>query len=228
MAKQEHLSIKKLYNELKSNVLFPVLLYIPKEELRPYIRPQDFEKITNSFQNFHQLLYINSLRETFIVDANSDISDLFYKKQILDDNLFEMLSMQHQLTSTEFDFLLHKYGKLTYVYWSIHSILYDIIANIEDDNLWHQLPTLKIQQQQLEMHYHELLALFPQIDFEYEVATELQNVLIENFVVDGNDLKFKKRTIQKVQNQQQQKLLNNEDATKFLLTTVFNVKMEIL
>lgn len=197
------LDVKELFNELKDNLFYPALIYISKNVITEYSRNFDKSILLNYESVFDKVIYVEDPAQTFFITTTSAQTRLSSKKNNLNENIFDLLSYEEQLTKEFFRFLIQKYGQLAYTYTLISQLICEQIDNIQYDTIVkHWRPQFILQEYHYKNHYNELRKSFPNIHLDFQVdidlIEELTNQTYHDLEVSENNVKRKKKKKDKI------------------------------
>lgn len=224
MGKKSKLNTFEIYALLREGLLYPSIIYIPKEIVSEYAELKEVEELQRIIEPFDKLWICESLENNYHLKADAKLNILLKKQDILKKNLFELMRYKEGLKPVEFTFLEKSYKDFLYVcmYFSQEMLL--IVRESTDKKLTNYLQFFELQDFHYQKHFYALEEVLPTSEEEKKtwVASENNSSYdIKESAVVGNKHDQEKPKKSKKKKQQ---YITDKESQKYLLETVFNVK----
>ena len=216
------MSIRRIKAKLNRNLIRGVIFYIPESVFtKKQMRDFNFK----STLPFNKLIIIDTTGKESFVDNSTQLVATLYKVALLEKNIMLLLEQQEKLTESNFRFLIDTYKKELQIYSSIARWLNNNLDTQIENCSKEVKMYFEVQLTAYINHINAMQKYFG-VDESYFSKNQLSNeelfkelpVLEDLFGQDKKDIKSNKNRIKKAT------LITDEEATNFLLETVFNVK----
>jgi hypothetical protein len=217
------MELDKLYANLVSNLLRPLIFYGPTDLLA-----EDKKQLLDDLGGkdyFKQIKLIETDGRIKDLDIAEGLVYVYEKSGVLQKNMFLLFDMSKTLDENKFQYLLDKYIYHLNFYvqstgWLLHN-LHTYYPECED-----QIVTYFTEQKQaFDTHLQEFLNHFPRKVIQFN-STQINDYVEENIHRSSRGALVEYKPLPKKDiKKDRKKLINDKQATEFLLESVFNVKL---
>jgi len=225
------MTIDEIFNNLKDNLYKPLIFYIPRSII-PEHKKESFS--ASKFDSvFHRIAVIDKKGDILELKSNMKLFQLLEKPSYLDKNIFLLLEKKEILKPNQFNFLLEKYVEQLNFYvlisgWMDKNINVDILNLDSGVKSYFELQK-NIFQKHLETFQNNFLSKAISLSKPVEVFKHIENDFppFKQFINIPNesDLSPNLNTNKKKGREQKQILITDDESKKFLLNTVFKLKL---
>ena len=218
------MNLDNIHSQLVFNMASPIMFFVPEtlitKELEERYEPELLELFFNKILVIENDGSVNSLSKT------TKITNVTSKNTQLDKNLFQLLELKETLKTYQFDFLIKKY----YDQVNFFVLISEWLSENLETHFKELDPSISayfsIQEIAFQMHFETLQTTFGMDLLPNPKQTEILEK-IESMVPPLSA--FKKAANEVPESEEKPKtekkvLITNEEADRFLLETVFNVK----
>ena len=225
------MNLEDIHSQLIINLGSPIILFVPESLITEELEKNYGSELLNIF--FNKILIIENDGSVNSISKSTKITNLTGKNTQLDKNLFQLLELKESLKPYQFDFLIKKY------YGEVN--LFVVISEWLNKNLEKHfkdldtsIPTyFSVQEMAYQLHFEGLqntfgMDLLPNPK-QNEILEKIESIVppMSAFKKAANSVPETKESKKPESNQQKpvkEVLITNEEADRFLLETVFNVK----
>ena len=221
-------TLNDVYIALTKQLYVPLVFYIPKRIWIQFNKDVWEDKLYDNL--FDKVVLINSKGSNALLKNGKSIHHIVVKKERLDRNTFKLLELQNDLNKMQFQFLLNKYcTQLDFCRrmssWFVENIREDI-RGLKIENF----QSFDLQQKSFEDHWDYVQDSFkdaPKIELSSNKEKlnkndlkSFQDLIKPSGLFSGN---IENEKIKKTK-KEKKILVTEEEATAFLLKTVFNME----
>lgn len=221
------MSLEDKFLALQENLYKPLLFFIPKS-----IIPKDqveFIELHEIGKLFNKVVLIEHNGASYELKYKPKLFQLLAKSSYLDKNLFALLDYKANLKAFQFDYLLQKY--------IVQLKFYIFISSWMDENLNAHITGVEdnisvyfsIQKTSFLQHKKSLKRTFLLNEFSFltpeEIVASIRKDIPPIPLFDKTTNKVKIHTNKETKTRKKPTLITDEEADKFLLKTIFNVRI---
>lgn len=226
MSKKSEQNTFEIYELLRAGLMYPSIVFIPMDTVLEYADFKDIEELQKLMQPFDKLWICESLEHNYHLEAETDLQVLLKKQDVLKMNLFNLMDNKQHLEPAQFEYLEKNYKQLLYVCMYFSQEMVKVIKGSSQEQFTKYLPLFELQDFHYQNHFKSIEEVFPTSEEEKKTWHIRETIddekLIENTPVDNNE---NKQTEKKVKKKKQQ-YITDEASQKYLLETVFNIKIK--
>jgi hypothetical protein len=228
------MTLDKIYLKLQVQLSVPFVFYIPSS-----IVPEDKKQVLETpvcKAVMDQIMLIEKNATDFRVLSAESVSPILTKAAVLDKNMFLLLKQKKKLSSSEFSFLLDKYSELLYFFRVISEWMSKNIRSLDTPLSKETAIYFESQHLALENHEQAFRKYFPLYKISVSKAIDWSRVTKNDFpplaqlttkeVEKGLKSILASDKKPAVKKEKKAPLLTDEQSQRYLLETVFNVKLE--
>lgn len=230
-------TLNQIYDDLNKGLFVPMVFYIPRRVWNQFDKKKWDDKIYDNV--FDKVVLIKPDGSDALLNNEPSNHHLFIKKSRLDKNTFKLLDLQNDLDKKQFKFLLNKYClQLDFCRRVSIWMMENVKKDIEDLNQ-ETLISFELQQTSFKEHWQYVQENFVDSPKIKETTSEtllskkdiksFQNLMNPSGILTSpiETKPDSKEEINKPKKQKKEKkiLVTEEEATNFLLRTVFNMKL---
>ncbi|GGG32268.1 hypothetical protein [Bizionia arctica] len=230
-------TLDQIYDEIAKRLYIPMIFYIPRRIWNQFDKEKWEDKIFDNV--FDKVVIVKPDGSDILLEDAPSYFHLLIKKERLDKSTFKLLNLQPDLEEKQFNFLLNKYCLQLDFFrrvskWMVENIQQDV-KEINNEILM----SFELQQTTFEEHWQYIQENFvdaPKIkeikadsilstkDFEsFQDLMKPTGILSRTIDVE---VKNEKVVLKPKRSKKEKKILvTEEEATDFLLKTVFNMKL---
>ena len=225
------MNLDKIHSQLIDNLYKPLIFYIPESIIPETKKGMEFHAKQEHI--FNKIIVIDNDGNNYELELKSNSFGLLGKNNLLDKNLFQLLEQKGQLNPFQFDVLLQKYMEQINFYVLISGWMSDNLES-QIDNLdgsiisYFTLQKMAFQNHKEALQHSFLLDIVP-LPKPEQVIKQVESILPSLYITKDVAIREPKTEMpaqlkSKRTKPKKQVLITNEEADRFLLETVFNVK----
>lgn len=214
-----------LYNELKENLIYPLLIYIPLEVVVEELDQQTIDSLIENGFPFERILYVRNSLDSSLLNKDSNLSDFITKNDYLKENFFAIAQYEEILLEKNFNRLLKMYLDIANTY-HFFSNIFTSTFSLNKNQIIEKFNSYFLMQEELYCkHLEDLYFAYPQFKTHNDKHFNLLEFINAEFVENDSHTLNIQETKSTRKKAKREKLINDEESTIFLLKNVFNVEM---
>lgn len=218
-------SLIDLYNELKENLIYPFLIYIPLEVVVEELDQQTIDSLIENGFPFDRILYVRNSLDSSLLNEDSNLSDFITKNNYLKENFFAIAQYEEILSEKNFNRLLKMYLDIANTYHFFSNIFISTFSLNTNKNLEKFHSFFLMQEQLYCKHLEDLYFAYSQFKIHSEKHFNLLEFINTEIAENDSHTLNNQETKSTRKKAKKEKLINDEESTIFLLKNVFNVEM---
>lgn len=220
-------NVKNLYDELKENLVYPLVGYLPLEVMYETGDEATIDKIAKEIDPFDKPIFAKSSVEFLCINPKTDLSTFIEKNKSLQENFFTLHNYEDKLSERDFDFILKRYLESVYIYL-LFSREMIILFSYNQNKKYEKFASLfEYQDLVFKNHYQDILTNYPNYTITERHGLNILDFMNDEFLKINPLLRNKPQEKEKTKPKKLKKeiVVSDKEAKDFLLQNVFNVKL---